>query len=418
MAQLLGDELLVAGHIGGEEGDKLIAMHGMIGPKEGVAGVGVEEHETAEVLVIQQGEGGNKDDQQQGTQQAAEQDRLKGGPPTGLPGARPPQPEEDEGHKGQEDLAQEHGEGQGQAEEEEAPHPRPLSPRERGAREERQGAIERPEDGGDVKGLGHQAASVVEEVGVESDPGGSEQGGRKLEAPEAQGSTREEALRQAVGQPGHEQPGEEGLEQAGGEGMDAKNGVDAQQVEGVEIGPVGGGLTSRGDRPPLVRHGEAVPIQEAGGQGVVRDLIEGAGQDLHLVAEGQGHAQAQEGGEDEDKEEGLTAQPGGSRWLDWCVGQRLHRCNGLRSAGGRRRLNRQLAKYQDSHPSIWRITRAGLPATNDFSGTLEVTTLPAAITELSPMITPLRMIERAPIQTRLPICTGAVRGLGIPSVII
>src|SRR5438045_7423488 len=57
-------------------------------------------------------------------------------------------------------------------------------------------------------------------------------------------------------------------------------------------------------------------------------------------------------------------------------------------------------------------TTAGFPATTTFAGTLFVTTAPAATTEFSPMVTPLRMIAFIPIQTLSEMMTGMVRSFG------
>jgi hypothetical protein len=54
-----------------------------------------------------------------------------------------------------------------------------------------------------------------------------------------------------------------------------------------------------------------------------------------------------------------------------------------------------------------RITRAGLPAAIQLAGIDLVTTLAAAMTELSPIVTPLRTIARLPSQTLFPILIGA-----------
>src|SRR5213595_756267 len=54
-------------------------------------------------------------------------------------------------------------------------------------------------------------------------------------------------------------------------------------------------------------------------------------------------------------------------------------------------------------------TTAGFPATTVLGSTLFVTTDPAATTEFSPMVTPLRMTAFIPIQTLSEIMTGAVR---------
>src|SRR5436309_11608226 len=57
-------------------------------------------------------------------------------------------------------------------------------------------------------------------------------------------------------------------------------------------------------------------------------------------------------------------------------------------------------------------TTAGFPATTVFGSTLLVTTDPAATTEFSPMVTPLRMTAFMPIQTLSPMMTGAVTSFG------
>src|SRR4051812_44427591 len=71
----------------------------------------------------------------------------------------------------------------------------------------------------------------------------------------------------------------------------------------------------------------------------------------------------------------------------------------------------QLADDQVEGGSSLTIT-AGLPATTTFGGTLLVTTAPAATTEFSPMVTPLRMTAFMPIQTLSEMMTGAVRIVG------
>src|ERR1051325_7990920 len=54
------------------------------------------------------------------------------------------------------------------------------------------------------------------------------------------------------------------------------------------------------------------------------------------------------------------------------------------------------------------IGTAGLPATTVFGSTDFVTTDPAATTEFSPIVTPLRITAFIPIQTLSPILIGAV----------
>src|SRR5262249_14895073 len=60
-----------------------------------------------------------------------------------------------------------------------------------------------------------------------------------------------------------------------------------------------------------------------------------------------------------------------------------------------------------SGPGVDRIRRAGTPATISPGCTFALTTAPAAIVARSPMITPLVMIEPAPMNTLSPIRTGA-----------
>ena len=57
---------------------------------------------------------------------------------------------------------------------------------------------------------------------------------------------------------------------------------------------------------------------------------------------------------------------------------------------------------------IYRITLQGFPTATQFSGIDFVTTLPAPIVTLSPIVTPGKIIEHPPIQTLFPIATGAV----------
>ena len=57
---------------------------------------------------------------------------------------------------------------------------------------------------------------------------------------------------------------------------------------------------------------------------------------------------------------------------------------------------------------------AGLPPTNEYGGTLLVTTLPAATIVPSPTVTPFKIIAFAPIHTLSSITTGSVCGLGFP----
>ena len=54
------------------------------------------------------------------------------------------------------------------------------------------------------------------------------------------------------------------------------------------------------------------------------------------------------------------------------------------------------------------ICLAGLPPKIEFGGTFFMTTEPAATTEFSPIETPLRMMEREPIQTLSAMMVGAV----------
>ena len=52
------------------------------------------------------------------------------------------------------------------------------------------------------------------------------------------------------------------------------------------------------------------------------------------------------------------------------------------------------------------IFRAGTPPTTQLSGTSRVTTAPAAITALLPMVTPGKMVQFPPIHTSRPMATG------------
>lgn len=53
-----------------------------------------------------------------------------------------------------------------------------------------------------------------------------------------------------------------------------------------------------------------------------------------------------------------------------------------------------------------RITRHGTPAAKELAGISRVTTLPAPITQLSPMVTPLHTVTLADSYTLLPMRTG------------
>ena len=55
---------------------------------------------------------------------------------------------------------------------------------------------------------------------------------------------------------------------------------------------------------------------------------------------------------------------------------------------------------------ISRITRQGTPAAKELAGMSRVTTLPAPMTQLSPMVTPLHTTTLAPNQMLLPMVTG------------
>ena len=56
--------------------------------------------------------------------------------------------------------------------------------------------------------------------------------------------------------------------------------------------------------------------------------------------------------------------------------------------------------------SISRMSFAGTPPTRLLSGTSFVTTAPAAMTTLFPMVTPGKIVTLPPIHTSLPIVTG------------
>src|ERR1700735_323798 len=70
--------------------------------------------------------------------------------------------------------------------------------------------------------------------------------------------------------------------------------------------------------------------------------------------------------------------------------------------------------HEDAFPRHWSCLTmtAGFPATTTFSGTLLVTTAPAATTEFSPMVTPLRMTAFMAIHTLSRMITGAVFSTG------
>lgn len=75
-----------------------------------------------------------------------------------------------------------------------------------------------------------------------------------------------------------------------------------------------------------------------------------------------------------------------------------------------RRSYRGFPNERTNHLSTDATTLAGFPAAMEFGGMLEVTTLPAPITVLSPISTPLRIRHRVPTKTSLPIEIGFVRG--------
>ena len=63
--------------------------------------------------------------------------------------------------------------------------------------------------------------------------------------------------------------------------------------------------------------------------------------------------------------------------------------------------------YQKRDYSMFRMNLAGTPPTTVLAGTSFVTTAPAAMMELSPMVTPCRMVLLEPTHTRFPYTTGA-----------
>ena len=65
-----------------------------------------------------------------------------------------------------------------------------------------------------------------------------------------------------------------------------------------------------------------------------------------------------------------------------------------------------ISYYCLSYPSMLFRTLAGFPPTITFGGTSLVTTLPAAIMELSLMLTPGQIVTPIPIYARLPIVIG------------
>jgi hypothetical protein len=56
-----------------------------------------------------------------------------------------------------------------------------------------------------------------------------------------------------------------------------------------------------------------------------------------------------------------------------------------------------------------RMTRHGTPAATTLAGISRVTTLPAAMIEFSPMLTPGTIVTEPPIQTRSPMVIGSAR---------
>jgi hypothetical protein len=106
-----------------------------------------------------------------------------------------------------------------------------------------------------------------------------------------------------IGQEGLEQPDDQGLDQTGGEGMRTEEGIYDNEIEGVQVAPLGRWRVRGGKRPPGFPKGEAVTIQNAQRQVVVRDLVVRAGEDFDGVAEVYGGGEAEEDREDEDGEE-------------------------------------------------------------------------------------------------------------------
>ena len=81
------------------------------------------------------------------------------------------------------------------------------------------------------------------------------------------------------------------------------------------------------------------------------------------------------------------------------------------NVGGNQRKRTKKVRLRCVLYALGRTTRQGDPNAITLSGRLRVTTLPAPMTTLFPMVTPGSKIAPPPIQTSLPITTGAVRVL-------
>ncbi len=90
---------------------------------------------------------------------------------------------------------------------------------------------------------------------------------------------------------------DDGLDDPGGQRVGAEDGVDGTQIQGVEIAPVRGrGFRGR-HGPGGFGEGETVAVHDAQGEGVVGDLVEGAGQRLDGGADVEGGGDAEHNGQ-------------------------------------------------------------------------------------------------------------------------
>jgi hypothetical protein len=108
VAQLGGDEGLVRTHFGGQDGFEVSTVDGVVGPEEGVSGVGVEQDEAPEAGVVVDGKGQDHTNDHR----ARKQQRGKG-PTTAALAGSPPDPQKKEWDEEQEELPQEDDYAQG-----------------------------------------------------------------------------------------------------------------------------------------------------------------------------------------------------------------------------------------------------------------------------------------------------------------
>jgi hypothetical protein len=193
--------------------------------------------------------------------------------------ANRPQPQKQKGHEEQDKLPEQYRRPQHQAKSNRQPD---FKPRRRATKAQHQ--VERAEDGSDVKRLGHERGGVIDEINIDGREGGGQQPGAHAEDPAAD-QVRQEGVEEADGH---------GLDDPGRERVGAEEGVDGGQVERIEKAPMRGRRIGGGHRPGSLAKGEAVSAEDAQRQGVVRNLVKGAGQDFDGVAEIEGGGEAEE----------------------------------------------------------------------------------------------------------------------------